>query len=56
VSAGARSQNGLVIGVRPGDSAADANPDLSAVVVTNMGDSTIQATDAAEAVALALAE
>lgn len=38
VSAGARSENGLVIGIRPGDSAADANPDLSAVIVTNLGE------------------
>lgn len=38
VSAGARSENGLVIGVRPNDTAQDANPDLSAVVITNLGE------------------
>ncbi|MFD6140641.1 TIGR00725 family protein [Promicromonospora sp. NPDC060271] len=38
VSAGARSAGGLVIGVRPGASKNDANPDLSAVLVTNMGE------------------
>ena len=37
-AAGARAANGLVIGVRPGGSAADANPDLSAVIVTNLGE------------------
>lgn len=37
-AAGARAANGLVIGVVPGDSAADANPDLSAVIVTNLGE------------------
>jgi uncharacterized protein (TIGR00725 family) len=38
VSAGARSAHGLVIGIRPGDSSAGANPDLSAVIVTNIGE------------------
>jgi uncharacterized protein (TIGR00725 family) len=38
VSAGARAENGMVIGIRPGDNAADANADLSAVVVTNLGE------------------
>ena len=38
VAAGARREHGLVIGIRPGDSAADANRDLSAVVVTNLGE------------------
>ncbi len=38
VAAGARAENGLVIGIRPGDTADDANPDLSAVIVTNMGE------------------
>ncbi|WP_229070050.1 TIGR00725 family protein [Actinoplanes sp. DH11] len=38
VAAGARSRGGLVIGVRPGDSAADASPDLSATIVTNLGE------------------
>ncbi|MEU0646067.1 TIGR00725 family protein [Streptomyces umbrinus] len=35
---GARSENGLVIGVRPNDSAEGSSPDLSAVIVTNMGE------------------
>lgn len=38
VAAGARAENGLVIGVRPGDTLADANPDLSVVILTNLGD------------------
>lgn len=38
VAAGARVEGGLVIGVRPNDTAEDANPDLSAVIVTNMGE------------------
>lgn len=37
VATGARSRNGLVIGVLPGDTRADAAADLSAVVVTNLG-------------------
>lgn len=38
VAAGARAENGLVIGVRPHDTTEGANPDLSAVIVTNMGE------------------
>ncbi|MGH4013414.1 MAG: TIGR00725 family protein [Pseudonocardiaceae bacterium] len=38
VAAGARAENGLVIGVRPNDSTEGASPDLSAVIVTNMGE------------------
>ncbi|MFC3736942.1 SLOG cluster 4 domain-containing protein [Paractinoplanes deccanensis] len=38
VAAGARSRNGLVIGVRPNDSREGASPDLSATIVTNMGE------------------
>jgi hypothetical protein len=38
VAAGARSRDGLVIGVRPGADREGASPDLSAVVVTNMGE------------------
>jgi len=38
VAAGVRAENGLVIGVVPGDSMADACADLSAVIVTNMGE------------------
>jgi hypothetical protein len=38
VAAGARAGNGLVIGVRPDDTAANASPDLSAVIVTNLGE------------------
>jgi uncharacterized protein (TIGR00725 family) len=38
VAAGARSKNGLVIGIRPNDSRDGASPDLSAVIVTNMGE------------------
>ena len=38
VAAGARAHGGLVIGVWPGAHRADANPDLSATVVTNMGE------------------
>lgn len=35
---GAASRGGLVVGVRPNDSREGAHPDLSAVVVTNMGE------------------
>jgi uncharacterized protein (TIGR00725 family) len=35
---GAASRGGLVIGIRPNDTKDDAHPDLSAVVVTNMGE------------------
>jgi uncharacterized protein (TIGR00725 family) len=38
VAAGARSAGGLVIGIRPGDNRADASPDLSATIVTNLGE------------------
>jgi uncharacterized protein (TIGR00725 family) len=37
VAAGAHRAGGLVLGVLPGPGRADANPDLSAAVVTNMG-------------------
>ncbi|MDQ3150171.1 MAG: LOG family protein [Actinomycetota bacterium] len=38
VAAGVRAERGLVIGVRPNDTTEGANPDLSAVIVTNMGE------------------
>jgi uncharacterized protein (TIGR00725 family) len=38
VSAGARSAGGLVVGVRPGATKDGANPDLSVVLATNMGE------------------
>jgi uncharacterized protein (TIGR00725 family) len=38
VAAGARSRNGLVVGIRPTDTREDASPDLSATIVTNMGE------------------
>jgi uncharacterized protein (TIGR00725 family) len=38
VAAGARAGNGLVIGVRPGNAAENACPDLSAVIATNLGE------------------
>lgn len=38
VAAGARAANGVVIGIRPNDSRDGASPDLSAVIVTNMGE------------------
>jgi uncharacterized protein (TIGR00725 family) len=38
VAAGARSRDGLVIGILPTDSRAGAAPDLSATIVTNMGE------------------
>ena len=37
VSAGARRAGGLVVGVLPGPDRHDANPDLSAAIVTNLG-------------------
>ncbi|GAA1822583.1 TIGR00725 family protein [Planosporangium flavigriseum] len=37
-AAGARSRGGLVIGIRPNDSRTGASPDLSATIVTNMGE------------------
>ncbi|MBV9141603.1 MAG: TIGR00725 family protein [Pseudonocardiales bacterium] len=36
-AAGARAEHGLVIGILPNDTAEDACPDLSAVIVTNLG-------------------
>lgn len=38
VAAGARSQGGLVVGIRPNDTRNGASPDLSATIVTNMGE------------------
>jgi uncharacterized protein (TIGR00725 family) len=38
VSAGAQSAGGLVVGVRPGATRQDANPDLDVVLATNMGE------------------
>jgi uncharacterized protein (TIGR00725 family) len=38
VAAGARSKDGLVVGVRPTDSRDGASPDLSVTIVTNMGE------------------
>lgn len=38
VAAGVHAHNGLVIGVRPNDSRAGASEDLSATIVTNMGE------------------
>jgi uncharacterized protein (TIGR00725 family) len=38
VSRGARSAGGLVVGVRPGATKEGANPDLSVVLATNMGE------------------
>lgn len=38
VAAGARAAGGLVIGVWPGDSREGASPDLSATIVTGMGE------------------
>jgi uncharacterized protein (TIGR00725 family) len=38
VSAGARSAGGLVIGIRPGATRDDADPHLSAVLATNLGE------------------
>lgn len=37
-AAGARARGGLVIGIRPNDSREGASPDLSATIVTNMGE------------------
>jgi uncharacterized protein (TIGR00725 family) len=36
-AAGVRSRDGLVIGIHPADSTQGASPDLSAVIVTNLG-------------------
>jgi uncharacterized protein (TIGR00725 family) len=38
VAAGARSAGGLVVGIRPGNDRADASPDLSVTIVTNLGE------------------
>lgn len=38
VAAGVRSKGGTVIGIRPNDSRAGASADLSATIVTNMGE------------------
>ncbi|WP_328471095.1 TIGR00725 family protein [Actinoplanes sp. NBC_00393] len=38
VAAGARARGGLVIGIRPNDSRDGASPDLSATIVTDMGE------------------
>jgi uncharacterized protein (TIGR00725 family) len=38
VAAGVRAKDGLVVGVRPNDTREGASPDLSAVIVTNMGE------------------
>jgi uncharacterized protein (TIGR00725 family) len=38
VAQGARSVDGLVIGVRPGADRADTAPEVSATIVTNMGE------------------
>jgi uncharacterized protein (TIGR00725 family) len=37
VAAGARSRQGLVVGIRPDDTREGASPDLSVALVTNMG-------------------
>ena len=38
VARGVRANDGVVIGIRPTANRADASPDLSAVIVTNMGE------------------
>ncbi len=38
VASGARSKDGLVVGIRPNDSREGASPDLSVTIVTNMGE------------------
>ncbi|GAB1641735.1 TIGR00725 family protein [Krasilnikovia sp. MM14-A1259] len=38
VAGGVRSKGGIVIGIRPGDSREGASPDLTATIVTNMGE------------------
>jgi uncharacterized protein (TIGR00725 family) len=38
VAAGVRAKNGCVIGIRPNDSRQGASSDLSAVIVTNLGE------------------
>jgi uncharacterized protein (TIGR00725 family) len=38
VAAGARSHGGTIIGIRPGNTREDASPDLTATIVTNIGE------------------
>lgn len=38
VAAGVRAKNGVVIGIRPGADRQGASPDLTATIVTNMGE------------------
>jgi uncharacterized protein (TIGR00725 family) len=38
VAAGGRSRDGLVLGIRPNDSREGSSPDLSATIVTNLGE------------------
>ncbi|BCJ51816.1 hypothetical protein Asp14428_32910 [Actinoplanes sp. NBRC 14428] len=38
VAAGARAKGGLVIGIRPSNTREGSSPDLSATIVTNMGE------------------
>jgi uncharacterized protein (TIGR00725 family) len=38
VASGARSRDGLVVGIRPNDSREGASPDLSVTIVTNIGE------------------
>jgi uncharacterized protein (TIGR00725 family) len=38
VAAGGRSRDGLVLGIRPNDSRDGSSPDLSATIVTNLGE------------------
>jgi len=38
LASGVRSQDGLVVGIRPNDTRDGASPDLSVTVVTNMGE------------------
>lgn len=38
VASGVKARGGIVIGVRPGDSREGASPDLTATIVTNLGE------------------
>jgi hypothetical protein len=38
VAAGARAKGGIVIGIRPNDTREGASPDLTATIVTNLGE------------------
>lgn len=38
VAAGARSRDGIVVGIRPNDNRDGAAPDLSVIVITNLGE------------------